>query len=81
CGASSAHPLALEAGQTLEVAMGTHGPIPKRSEERRRRNKDEGLDLVSRDELVLFFDGSKSDDATGLVGCRLSDGLVKTFGV
>ncbi|MBQ1166961.1 terminase, partial [Streptomyces sp. A73] len=25
----------------------------------------EGLDLVSRDELVLFFDGSKSDDATG----------------
>ncbi|MBQ1164333.1 hypothetical protein KBZ21_40800, partial [Streptomyces sp. A73] len=42
CGASSAHPLALEAGQTLEVAMGTHGPIPKRSEERRRRNKDEG---------------------------------------
>ncbi|MBQ1163789.1 terminase, partial [Streptomyces sp. A73] len=32
-------------------------------------------------ELVLFFDGSKSDDATGLVGCRLSDGLVKTFGV
>nr|MBQ1167158.1 terminase [Streptomyces sp. A73] len=40
----------------------------------------EGLDLVSRDELVLFFDGSKSDDATGLVGCRLSDGLVKTFG-
>ncbi|MBQ1166013.1 terminase, partial [Streptomyces sp. A73] len=36
---------------------------------------------VSRDELVLFFDGSKSDDATGLVGCRLSDGLVQTFGV
>ncbi|MBQ1164483.1 hypothetical protein KBZ21_41600, partial [Streptomyces sp. A73] len=36
---------ALEAGQTLEVAMGTHGPIPKRSEERRRRNKDEGPEL------------------------------------
>ncbi|MBQ1164475.1 hypothetical protein KBZ21_41560, partial [Streptomyces sp. A73] len=34
-----------EAGQTLEVAMGTHGPIPKRSEERRRRNKDEGPEL------------------------------------
>ncbi|MBQ1163430.1 hypothetical protein KBZ21_36160, partial [Streptomyces sp. A73] len=45
CGASSAHPLALEAGQTLEVAMGPHGPIPQRSEERRRRNKDEGPEL------------------------------------
>jgi len=31
------------------------------------------------DELVLFFDGSKSDDATGLVGCRLTDGFVVTF--
>lgn len=28
------------------------------------------------DEVVLFFDGSKSDDATALVGCRLADGLV-----
>ncbi|WP_381801171.1 hypothetical protein [Streptomyces niveus] len=26
--------------------MGAHGPIPKRSEERRRRNKDAGPDLV-----------------------------------
>lgn len=26
--------------------MGVHGPIPKRSEERRRRNKDDGPDLV-----------------------------------
>ncbi|MFJ3839463.1 hypothetical protein ACIPY6_28705 [Streptomyces sp. NPDC090054] len=26
--------------------MGTHGPIPKRSEERRRRNKEEGPGLV-----------------------------------
>lgn len=30
----------------LEVAVGTHGPIPKRSEERRRRNKDDGPGLV-----------------------------------
>lgn len=37
--------------------------------------------LEDRDEVVLFFDGSKSDDATGLVGCRLSDGHVVTFGV
>jgi hypothetical protein len=33
--------------------------------------------LVLPDEpIVAFFDGSKSDDATGLVGCRLSDGHV-----
>ncbi|MEU8829342.1 hypothetical protein [Streptomyces sp900116325] len=31
---------------TLEVVMGVHGPIPKRSEERRRRNKDDGPELV-----------------------------------
>jgi hypothetical protein len=28
------------------------------------------------DPIVLFFDGSKSDDATALVGCRISDGHV-----
>lgn len=28
------------------------------------------------DPIVLFFDGSKSDDATALVGCRVSDGHV-----
>lgn len=33
------------------------------------------------DEVVLFFDGSKSDDATGLVACRLSDGHVVTVGM
>lgn len=26
--------------------MGAHGPIPKRSEERRRRNKDDGVELT-----------------------------------
>jgi hypothetical protein len=31
---------------TLEVVMGVHGPIPKRSEERRRRNKDDGPGVV-----------------------------------
>lgn len=33
------------------------------------------------DEWVLFFDGSKSDDSTGLVASRLSDGHVVTLGV
>ncbi|MCK2144897.1 hypothetical protein MWG58_29070 [Streptomyces sp. WAC00276] len=32
--------------ETLEVVMGAHGPIPKRSEERRRRNKSDGPDLA-----------------------------------
>lgn len=31
--------------------------------------------------VVVFGDGSKSDDSTGLVGCRLSDGYVFTIGV
>lgn len=30
------------------------------------------------DPVVMFFDGSKSDDATGLVVCRVSDGHVVT---
>ena len=33
------------------------------------------------DPVVLFFDGSKSLDATAVVGCRLSDGHVFTVGV
>jgi hypothetical protein len=37
--------------------------------------------IVMPDEpIVAFFDGSKSDDATGLVGCRISDGLVFRIG-
>jgi len=30
--------------------------------------------------VVMFFDGSKSRDTTGLVGCRLSDGLLWRIG-
>lgn len=37
-----------------------------------------GARLRRRDAVVMFGDGSKSDDATGLVLCRLSDGLVVT---
>jgi hypothetical protein len=41
-----------------------------------------GWAMVSGDEpCVMFFDGSKSDDATALVGCRLSDGYIFTIGV
>lgn len=31
--------------------------------------------------IVMFGDGSKSDDSTGLVGCRLSDGYTFQIGV
>ncbi|MCX4232001.1 terminase [Streptomyces ortus] len=43
--------------------------------------KREDLALADGDEVVLFFDGSKSDDATGLCACRMSDGLVSALGV
>jgi len=33
------------------------------------------------EEIVAFFDGSKSRDATALIGCRVSDGYVFTIGV
>ena len=46
------------------------------------------FDICFRDEqpddgaqIVAFFDGSKSDDHTALVGCRVSDGLVFPIGV
>ncbi|WP_051766117.1 terminase [Streptomyces sp. NRRL F-5135] len=43
--------------------------------------KREDLTLADGDEVVLFFDGSKSDDATGLCACRMSDGFVTALGV
>lgn len=33
------------------------------------------------DELCVFFDGGKSDDATALVGCRVTDGAVFALGL
>jgi len=35
----------------------------------------------ARDRVVLFLDCSKSDDATALVGCRISDAFVQTVGI
>jgi hypothetical protein len=38
--------------------------------------------LVAPEEpIVMFFDGSKSDDSTALVGCRLRDGYTFTIGI
>jgi hypothetical protein len=36
--------------------------------------------VLADDKIVAFFDGSKSDDTTGLVGCRLSDGHLFVIG-
>lgn len=40
-----------------------------------------GDELADGDRVVLFGDGSKSDDATGLVACRMSDGLCQVLHV
>jgi hypothetical protein len=40
---------------------------------------DEGLE--DGDTIVIFGDGSKSDDATGLIGIRISDGLAQVLHV
>lgn len=41
---------------------------------------DPGQLVMPNEPVTAFFDGSKSDDTTGLVGCRLSDGHVFTIG-
>lgn len=41
-----------------------------------------GWQIVGKhDPIVAFFDGSKSDDSTAIVGCRLSDGYTFLIGV
>ena len=41
-----------------------------------------GWQPIGRDEpVVAFFDGSKSDDSTAIVGCRISDGYTFLIGV
>lgn len=42
---------------------------------------DTSKTLVDGEEVVLFFDGSLSNDHTALIGCRMSDGHVFTLGV
>lgn len=37
--------------------------------------------VSANDPVVMFFDGSKSDDSTAIVGCRLSDGYCFLIGV
>jgi hypothetical protein len=41
-----------------------------------------GWDMIlPGEEIVIFADCSKSDDSTGIVGCRLSDGYIFTIGI
>lgn len=42
---------------------------------------DPSVVVADGDEIVLFFDGSKSRDASALIGCRVSDGHVFELGV
>lgn len=42
---------------------------------------DPGRELVDGEDVVLFFDGSKSNDHTALVGCCMDDGFVFTAGI
>lgn len=53
--------------------------------EARRANRDPlrcSWEQIGPDEpVVLFGDGSKSDDSTAIIGCRVSDGYVFTVGV
>lgn len=53
--------------------------------ESRRMMRDDplraGWIIRPEEELALFFDGSKSRDATGLVACRISDGHIFTMGI
>lgn len=44
-------------------------------------NADPTKVVADGDEIVLFFDGSKSRDSTALVGCRVDDGHVFEIGV
>jgi hypothetical protein len=38
-------------------------------------------DPLDGDSVLLFFDGSKSDDHTALSGCRISDGMIFPVGI
>ena len=42
---------------------------------------DPGRVVADGDTIVMFFDGSKSSDASALVGCRVDDGHLITLGV
>lgn len=73
---------------TAEDSWVDYAAVKKAISGAARANRDDHHDklragwLPMPDEpIVVFGDGSKSDDSTGLVGCRISDGYVFTIGV
>jgi hypothetical protein len=66
------------------VAAAIH-PLAKENRELAKDSEMARLEagwIVHPDEpVVVFFDGSKSDDSTAIVGCRLSDGYCFLIGV
>ena len=42
---------------------------------------DPSIEIVEGDQIVAFFDGSKSNDNSALIGCRVSDGHIFSLGV
>jgi hypothetical protein len=44
-------------------------------------HKDKSVHVQTGEAIFMFFDGSKNDDHTALVGCRLADGHVFQLGV
>lgn len=43
------------------------------------KTAEDHMKIADGETIVMFGDGSKSDDSTGLVICRLSDGFFETF--
>lgn len=70
------HPDAVDSAISPEVAELRRGLSDP------RLILEAGWQVVGKDEpIVAFFDGSKSDDSTAIVGCRLSDGYTFLIGV
>jgi hypothetical protein len=65
-------PTASEDAWTTPMAWEALRAVPDDDGEVRR--------VADGEDVVLFFDGSKSRDATGIVGCAMSDGHVFTVG-
>ncbi len=68
--------------RAVDAAISELAKAARDKEDRDSRTLMEAGWLVLPDEpIVMFFDGSKSDDSTALVGCRISDGYIFTIGV
>lgn len=60
-------PMAWEALKAIPTVDEAGEPVPARQ-------------IEDGEDIVMFFDGSKSSDGTGLIGCAMSDGHIFTIG-